>query len=306
MTAENVNRAVVGWLDTLPAPHPPLFVYVHYIDVHGPYLVRRIFERPGLRVSYWQGEMTRLSGKPADLARDMYDGALRYVDDMIGQLVRELGRRGVLEDSILIVTSDHGEEFGDHGGHGHGHTLYDELLHVPLIVGRSKAFPHTGRIDAPVSQVDLFPTLTELLRLRPPAPRAGVSFVPLLGDGAPPAGAPRLLAEMDNRDRPHWNAPLDAPDFAAALLVPPLRKYIVRSRAAIAPGSAGGLREELYDLATDPGEQRNLVAPRPALDRLRALAVEQVDEARAVAVAPGTAVMDNITEGRLRALGYVR
>lgn len=128
---------------------------------------------------------------------DLYDAALSEADELVGRLMATLRETGELEQTVVVVLSDHGEEFLDHGRLSHGRTLYDEVLRVPLIVrapGRAAV-----EVRTPVSLADVAPTLLELCGVAPRHEMDGRSLVPLI-DGGVPAGAPPQLAEL-NLDR---------------------------------------------------------------------------------------------------------
>lgn len=304
MNAENVHRTVLAWLDQ--KPRVPLFMYVHYIDVHGPYLEPRAWGQPAGTVSSEDAEKARLTGEPRQLAIDVYDGEIRRLDGLIGQFLSDLESRGLLEDAIVIVTADHGEEFGDHGGFGHGHTLYEEMLHVPLIVMRTGSMPHTRKIDSPVGHVDLLPTIAELAGAEVPSGAVGRSLVPLLRGEDDDAPRP-LLSEMDNRGRPVWNSKPGAPVVAYSLLVPPATKYVVGGAAPFDPASSTDdkVAEQIFDLSRDPKESAPSNEPTDAKQRAKRFLARTLEEARASAIAPGVAPLDESTQKRLRALGYL-
>ena len=304
MQAKDVNQAVLAWLDT--SPPPPLFAYIHYIDVHGPYLEPRPFGRPKGSVDAATAEKARLHGKPKSVAIDLYDGELQDLDARIGEFLRELESRGVLQDSIVIITSDHGEEFGDHGNHGHGHTLHEELLHVPWIMVRTQAFPFTSTIETPVAQVDLLPTLASALGIAIPENLPGQNLFPALRRGGEPEGRP-ILSEMDNRGRPVWNAKPDDLPLGYAVLVPPDTKYILSAKA---PYPSDGVvepevKEIFFALGSDPRERVERTPQESQRERARAALGKLLDAARAVEVEPGVAPLDKETRARLHALGYL-
>lgn len=301
MRAENVHAALLDWLDD--DVDGPRFAYVHYIDVHGPFLRPKPLSGR-TDVSTLLAERARLTGKPRDVLIDVYDGEIRHLDALIGDLLRELERRGMLDDTIVLVTSDHGEEFGDHGGHGHGHTLYGELLRVPLIVARTGAFPYTRRVDDMVGHVDVLPTLCELAGVPMPEGRPGRSLVGLI-EGRPEGGRRTILAEMDNRGRPAWNSKPGDPERAYALLIPPASKYIVGTVPPRNPAGTATTRELLFDLARDPREQDLVRAASRDYQKPRRLLQDAVTDAKRVAVAKQVAPIDDATQDRLRALGYI-
>lgn len=305
MGAENVNRTVLDWLDSREDSRP-VFAYLHYIDVHGPYLEPRAWGRPGRLVDRQLAEAARTTAGNPGLMRDLYDAALRRLDERIGEFVDALDQRGLLAKSVVLITSDHGEEIQDHSGFGHGHTLFQELLHIPLIFLRTEAFPYQRVVEETVGQVDLLPTLAAIGGAALPKGLPGTNLMPIIAGPAPDWRRPMpLIAEMDNRARPAWNAKPDAPEVAYALLAPQL-KYVIGRRAPLGPGEEGGdLEQALYDLSADPSERENLLERGEARPTLRARLAESVLRARAIAIEPERVLLDGETEQRMRALGYV-
>jgi arylsulfatase len=306
MTAADIHRAVLEWLPE--DPQQPIFAYIHYIDVHGPFLDPKPFGRSSHNVSPAQAERARLTGKPRALAIDLYDGELRALDDEIGRFLAALEERGILDQSIVIVTGDHGEEFGDHAGHGHGHTLYEELLHVPLIVARTTAVPVTRRVDEKVGHIDVLPTILDLALGERADDLPGRSLRDLIEGGAEGQDARPLLAEMDNRGRPAWNSKPGDPKVAYALFSSSGDKYILGVSRPIdgaeLAGAAAPGREQLFDLTTDRKERRP-GASAERLERARAELSAVVGEAQKRAARPSTVPIDAETQERLRVLGYL-
>lgn len=205
-------------------------VFVHLFEPHSDYV-----RHDGIPVR---------SGKLSD----RYDGELEAADLWVGRLLDGLDAAGATDDTIVVLVSDHGEGFGEHrlGGrriYYHGRTLYQELLHVPLIIkvpGQSPA-----RVDTPVSLVDVVPTLLELFAIEAPPGLAGRSLAPAIG-GAPLSPRP-VFAEL--LPASYW------PHAAKSILHQghKLIQYLVPER-----------RLELYDLTADPGEQNDLSRSQPA------------------------------------------
>jgi len=119
----------------------------------------------------------------------LHNGEVAYVDYEVGRLLDGISQRGLDDNTIIVLISDHGEEFGDHDGFEHGHTLYDELLHVPLIIGVPGFHPESeddsvsdagGRVTTRVRQIDIAPTLCELMGIQPDPAFVGKSLVALL------------------------------------------------------------------------------------------------------------------------------
>jgi len=204
-SATELRERFLTRLDALERQQP-FFAYIHFNDVHLPYQqpepYRSIFgdtESPiDFTTSEWKllkrgigtGDVT-VSAADRRALTNLYDGALRYVDSQIEQILSGLEQRGLLEDSLIVVLSDHGEEIFDHGGIDHGSSLYDELLHVPFIL-RLPANEHGGlRVATAVSSIDLLPTLAEYLGFEAPAEIAGRSLMPMID--APLAAEPLAI-----------------------------------------------------------------------------------------------------------------
>lgn len=235
------------WLEA--NPDRDALVMLHFMDVHLPY------EEPRAYASRWAGarpdrlstsRFTRsqvlLAGlDPAgqQYVRDRYDGAIRFVDDTLAPLLDDL------DDAIVVIFSDHGEEFWDHGDFEHGHTLYDELLRVPLIVRAPGLAP--GRVQAPVSLLDLTPTVLDLVGVE--APTRGDSLVAAM------RGDPTALATLDRRDIA-FGRPLYGDNRWGTLRG--TTKYTT---------SAGD--EALFDLSVDPGELTDVLKGDTAAYRER-------------------------------------
>ena len=187
--AERTSRAALDWIDAQDS-HKPWFLFVHYFDAHAVYAppqpFRSRFASPpdqhdeswvfGTReqmIALRQGRL-QLTPKIIQRAERLYDAEVAYLDAEVGRLVDAVGAR-----TVIAFTADHGEEFLDHGGYEHGHTLYPELTHVPLLL-RAPGLA-SGRVATSVGQIDLAPSLFELCDL-PSSPAAmGSSLVPLVG-----------------------------------------------------------------------------------------------------------------------------
>lgn len=292
--AEDVNASFLPLLDEL---EPPFFLYVHYIDPHAPYEPRTAWDggelSAGLRA---QGPVTiesldpfsLLQRPPALLARaqDLYDGEIRGADRGLEQLVNALRQRDLLEGTILVVTSDHGEEMEDHGRMSHGLSLYEEVVRVPLVFHAPQRIPpgHRGR----ASLLDVVPTLMDLLGLGSSQELAsldGVSLAPVLRGEARAAGPRTFLFHLDHID-------------GTALALTRGRDKIVLVRQPY--------RKELFDLESDPRERRNLLdQEEEQFARLAANLAAAYNQASSHALPRRPASPDEALEARLAALGYV-
>ncbi len=275
----------------------PLFLWIHYFDPHDPYYRRPDWPLPGQPAPDPE-RIRSLAGKPyADLKREieplvpgtvealhsLYDGEIHETDRRFQELWQHLGFD---EDTLVIFTSDHGEEFLEHGGLGHAMGLHEEVVRVPLLIRWPARLPKGREVDAVTSILDIYPTLVELLDLRAPEGLAGRSLVPLF-ESADWSEPRPILLELD-RGKEDWLA-----------WVAGDRKVIQRVR----PDPWLGF----FDLATDPREQRNLAEERPeqASAALAALAA-----ARAALAPPPTTqthknIVDEHTLEALRAMGYL-
>lgn len=252
--ADSVNRRLLRWLDSVDGR--PFFAFVNYFDVHDPYMPpepyrSRYAGKPVGGTINWRitGMDPRLEPAVIQDEMDAYDGAISYLDGQIGALLDSLEARGVLENTFVVITSDHGEEFGEHGLLLHGHGLHVQSVHVPLIL-RGPGVPAGLRVSDPVSNAALPSTVMALTGLESSFPLA-----PLVG----PAPAEPPVTELVKKP---WGSDR-FPAFHGAM-------------QAVVDGPWHYIRHdvfgvELYDLASDPAEQHDLAAdPAHAelLDRL--------------------------------------
>ncbi len=298
LSTDDLTRLAVDWIAA--NAQTDWFLWVHYFDPHGPYEPPPPWMPAGAgtrmaKESFDPAPHGRraLDFSPEDLARigDLYGGEVRWVDAGVGAIVQRLKDLSQFEDTLIVLTSDHGDELMEHGGLGHGHTLYEELLHVPLLI--KPAGPSSGRSVANRVALDsLVPTVLELLEVPfRPDEFSGRSLVPLW-TGAGGEG-------------------LDHPSFATAIHNTPdggCRSVIFRDFKYVKSLRSG--REELYDLESDPGELHDLSLERPeVVEQARALLeAERVrsQELRAALGLQKTApdALDPDTLRLLRGLGY--
>jgi arylsulfatase A-like enzyme len=278
------------------------FLLVHYFDPHAEYRPPAEFrEKFAAEVdrkndgfvfgTREQVSAVRLGRMPLDhenvqRAEKLYDGEVAFTDHEIGRLLDELERLGLRETTLVVFTADHGEEFLDHGSWEHGHTLYDELLHVPLILSQPNRIP-ARVIASPVGHIDLARTLCAHC-LVPPAPSFGGRDVAPLLKGEEITPAP-LLAFGN-----FWGAPLAS--FRDAEF-----ELIVRPAGKTTPE-----RRELYRWRDDPRELRDLEASSPdVVHRLGAELVRRDGELQRSGYGPGPRVdLSEQESQRLKGLGY--
>lgn len=266
--AEQVNREFLDWVDARTGR--PFFGFINYIDAHAPYLPPAPYDTmfnpaaDGERLSeQYVAGVERAFGRgpiPGGLLTeylDGYDGSLRYQDAQIDSLLNMLARRGRLANTIVVLTSDHGEHFGEHGLVQHGNSLYLPLLHVPLVVLAPGRVPDGFRVEAPTSLTNLAATILDLAGVSNRS-IPGRSLAKLWGPDSAVVVADTLLAAVD------WHRALGR--FPPSpLLEGSLRSLLVDSLHYIR--RSDGI-EELYNLGRDFLERQNLVGIpqyRPAL-----------------------------------------
>jgi arylsulfatase A-like enzyme len=260
-TAADVNRALLRWLDQHD-PHRPFFAFLNYYDAHRPYLppegFARRFSSKIPRGHHERGEA--LSPEEARELRDAYDGAIAYIDRHLGLLLSALRQRGVLDDTLVVITSDHGEGLGEHRLFGHGNSLYRSLLHVPLLIVFPGRVPAGEIVTEAVSLRDLAATVVDLAGLGGTVPVPGASLARYWAPTRPPP-AEMLLAEVDkSRNGPKWYPVMKG---SMKSLVGEGRHYIKNE---------GDGREELYDFDADPWEVHDLASAAdsgPTLEHFR-------------------------------------
>lgn len=246
-SAEHVTRDALAWMSVRDRDRP-YFVFLNYFDAHAPYLSPAEFSgrfsptRPNGDI--WSRPLD--SWSPGEIAQlqNAYDGGLAYMDHHVGRLLDALATRGDLENTVVIITSDHGEQFGEHGLLEHSASLYMSLLHVPLAVVFPSRVPAERRVAASVSLRDLPATILDLSGHTDPVGFPGQSLTRYwtpLGDVPPPVDVP-IVSEVQRV--------LDAYPDSYPARGGPMGSVVFEGRQYIRNHGTG--REELYDLRQDP------------------------------------------------------
>jgi arylsulfatase A-like enzyme len=262
------NRLIRRWLDHEHDPQRPFFIFINYFEPQffyepqEPYRSR--FLDPSHReMARWRAlravnrnpPPVHLDAPTRAVLSDLYDGELAYLDAIVGELIEDLRERGILDRTLVIVTSDHGENLGDHELVEHRTNLYETVLHVPLVVRYPAAFRAGTRVSAPVSLVDVVPTVLELTHIEVAPPLRAILPGRSLVD---PGADDRLIVAEDSAST----------DLMKRYAKPFDERYFTRSLKSLREGtwkfiwSSDG-RHELFDLAADPGETTNLMDQAP-------------------------------------------
>jgi arylsulfatase A-like enzyme len=266
--ADTVYASLLEFLDELD-PEQPFFLYLHFMDVHE-------YAAPA--------DVPR----PAPGRQGAYAASVRWVDEVIGRARGALEERGLARRAILVLASDHGEEFGEHGVKGHGRNVLSSVLHVPLLI--RFPFPiEPVRIAAQVRNLDLAPTLLELARLPAPESFEGTSLTPQIEGAQDIPDLPRF-ASLPTRM---------FPDASPGDSLSDGRWTYVRN---LEDG-----REQLFDGHADPQENVNLIELEPAeAQRMRAALAEHLAQPPREAIVERGVRIDPQVAEKLRAVGYLK
>jgi arylsulfatase A-like enzyme len=273
--AARVSEQFLDWLARWPGGRP-FFAFLNYCDAHNPYVPPHGFDRQfGVRPETASDDHTldqwfildkkTLSLRQIRLVNDGYDDCLAYLDEQLGRLFDELDRRGVRRNTLVIVTADHGEHFGEHGLYGHASSLYDQEVRVLLLIVGPRRVPRGLTVGEAVTLRDIPATVADLLGFSPGSPFPGRTLSRHWSAGGPGPDSPAdpLLSEVD---RPVKSAPNQGRS--------PVLRGAMKSLAGggIVYVRNGDGVEELYDVARDPRQEHDLSdSPevRPLLNQFR-------------------------------------
>ncbi len=305
-SSNEVNKRALDWLKE--NKDEKTFLWLHYLEPHAPYRSHEEYQYdPGYQGRFkdnftnidantYKNPDLKLTDEEIYHINALYDGEINYIDNSIGNLLSELKRTGLYDNTIIILTSDHGDEFREHGGTGHDHTLYNELINVPLIIKGPGVENITS--DNQVRLMDVVPTILDILKVKADRSFDGVSLMPLFNRKNYNL---EVYSKMENHhasiiSKDEWKVILK---FREMKFVPD--KDVEWEKIET--------RKELYDLKEDPDEQNNLIDEYPEIaneleERLMELRMEVQD----VEDEPEKESDDEIskrTKEELRSLGYV-
>jgi arylsulfatase A-like enzyme len=270
-TDQDVTHSAMQFLQS-PQARDRFFLYLHYMDVH--------------QYVYDNGVDFGTSFS------DIYDNSIRWVDANVGTLVATLQNEELMERTLLVIASDHGEAFHEHGREGHARDIHRETTHVPLLLALPFRLSEGIVVESPVENVDIWPTLLDLLGLPSLRHVDGRSLVPLIEAAARGEERPDERLRFAYLDQ-NWGVRNSKPDPIAS--VGDGRYRLLR----------GAKNVQLFDVQSDPNEKRNLAAAQPeVVERLEVLLREHLSGPEPEWGPPQHVELSDMELGQLRALGY--
>ena len=268
--ASQLNDDFLNWLSS--TNRRPFFAFLNYWDAHEPLLPCEPFDTmfgptdtKGLftveTTRGWLQDKWELSAQQVEAHQNSYDAAIAYLDQQLGRLFGELERRDLLKNTIVIITSDHGEQLGEHRLFGHINSVYMQVLHVPLLISFPSTVPENINVAAPVSLRDLAATIFDLAKVERPDSFHGESL------------------------RNHWETTDNKTSPVTDMILSELNQgFVERDWYPIATGKmkslvagqyhyikSGNGREELYDFEKDPAEEHNIASSHDFRDKIQEL-----------------------------------
>jgi arylsulfatase A-like enzyme len=310
-----MNAYALDWIDARD-PSRPFFLFINYMDPHDSYDPPKEFRdklaakvKPELGFVRYRGDKRktissnefvrdvapRLSQQDWRQMLDLYDAELAYLDAQIGELLAALKERGLLDNTIVVITSDHGELFGEHGLANHFKTLSDEETHIPLFLRYPPGVPAGRRVQAPVQLRDILPTVLELAGIESAAPMDGQSLVALTGSSTGEATGAR------HETVGYLHRPVDKeyPFTASGHLLglrTPQEKYVWSSTG----------KHEYYDLSADPAGQKNLHGQAAGEAQMAERLAQWRKQAGFENFGEKQKGVDRLMKDKLKALGYAQ
>ncbi len=319
------NLKIIEWLETEYDPEVPFFMFINYIEPHasyeppGPYdtiylddgITAERVKEVTRKINWgrsWAGYITgkiKMRDRDFEILSSLYDGELAYLDMRMGELFDYLRQKDILDNTLLIITSDHGEHIGENKMMNHVFYIYDTLLHVPLVIRYPSSFPSGTRIRRQVQLTDIFPTILDVL---------GISF-----DGSDELQGYSLIpSKLDKHARPFAVAEKLVLPFALDILQKAnasfdISPYLCRRKTIRTEDFkyiwSSDDSEELYNIKNGSGELNNIIESHPQkAEQLRQKLqdwLSSFEHYKAVGDEPVSEV-DKETLERLKDLGYVQ
>lgn len=308
--ASHINRGAFRFIEK--HKDEPFFLYLHSIDVHDPYRPMSPFNEidpaytgeidgSGPQMKRLEGNRKKLPEEDLNHLIALYDGEIRYNDFQIGRLMERLKAVGLDASTLVLVTSDHGEEFHEHGGYRHGKHLYEYMVRIPWVMRCPSLIAPGARVESIAQSIDMMPTVLDLLDLEIPPGAQGKSLVPLIeGDAGSINDAAFIERSIAMGGSKVQHVFVSVVGDRYKLIDYPAGMHRLFNRH--------GYEHEFFDLRSDPVEKQNLSEEKPELlakyaGRLAAWVDRQ--KLRATEGPRETIAVEKEMEDELRALGYI-
>jgi arylsulfatase A-like enzyme len=293
--SEEINRDAFALLDAVQKKGASFFLFLNFMDAHPPYAPPSPFDRqfpgkdPALTASHFtdiepliDNKQRILTAKEHQALVSQYDGGIAYEDQQVGRLLDKLKSLGLYENTLILVTADHGDQQGDHQLLYHANSVYQALIHVPLVI-KYPGHQQAAVVDTPVSQIDFLPTILATAGIPVPPALTGLDLRTIN------TASPRVLVSVSY-------TPRGVIHETATALIGNGMKYI--------DSTLGGGTRELFDLTHDPDEQTNLYRADDPLSRSMRASLAEWQKKIPAFHAPQNKI-DSETIQRLKSLGYV-
>ena len=310
--AYETNVLIQSWLEETSKDNKPFFIFINYLEPHLPYKPVRPYDRRFIEDRHsesrvlsvnqdmrkqWAG-VVKMTREDFDILSGLYNGELSYLDWRMGELFQYLREKNILDNTILIITSDHGENLGEHGLMDHQLCLYDTLVRVPLIIRWPAKLGAEVNGNKLVSIADIFPTMLNLLDIK-------FSYSEELQGQDIFSNDPRdhIFSEYESPiQEMHENRKYYPPDFDPSIFDRAL-KVVRDTRYKLIHASDG--RHELYDIINDPEELKNIYSNEPdRAAQLQGILNEWLGSFTKADVEKDSASLDGLVKKQLSALGY--
>jgi len=304
-----VNQEIERWLKS--NPKNPFFMWIHYMDTHSPYIPRSPFfeqyctGRSGSQVLNFLKKLNqifhalhtgtdRMSFEEKKMVVDCYDSEIRYFDVEFGRLMSLLKNYNLFDNTMMFFMADHGEEFWEHGHWGHFVRMYDINIRVPLLFKMPGSFASGKRITKQVRNIDILPTVLDVLQIDPKTNLSGLSLVPFIRDENSAPETP-VISEGGGVKRISTGEKID-------------RLYSIRTPHYKYIKNTSQNTRELYKLEDDPFELSNIAHQAGVWEIINELEFKMNESLKPLTTSSkqiNQARLDNLMLERLRALGYV-
>lgn len=321
--AQKTNKLLKKWLRSEAIKDRPFYIFIHHIEPHNPLNAPYPFKKKFVTSKPFQAmdldklkkvahnplicytDHIKLNQDEIDYLISMYDGEIAYVDKMVGEIIEMLRELQILDDTMIILTADHGEHFGEHNLFSHVASLYEPIVHIPLIIRYPHLYKSLQKYDHPVQVIDIFPTILDLVNDKNGHLKnlPGQSLLPRNG---------RIEIDENRSIFAEWEGRI--PEFVKNRLNI-LNKtqqevtFIMKKRSMVRQGDEKYIycddgNEELFNLECDPDELNNLAHKKERCKDLKDLLFNTL-ETNIATENDLKKEMDDIVKQRLQGLGYI-